>query len=211
MTSKIEDRYIMIAADSIEALRKADVFRVLGSVRADNIDGLTRSDLASFIVRQRPDLGKEVAEIMHEEFPGDGWTTGGASSAGTCNQRAALRTAAEPLTIAYIAIGARGGLRESSSSIDLDLFEGELGFIGAATKHALFVDTVSDLFSATGDHPGVFAYDVASPFGMAIARAMICAGNVEIEPGTLLAEVMIEAGYSAAKVSLAIHGATKRG
>jgi hypothetical protein len=40
---------------------------------------------------------------------------------------------------------------------------------------------------------------------------MIGVGNAEIEPSRILTEVMIEAGYSAAKVSLAIHGATKRG
>lgn len=40
---------------------------------------------------------------------------------------------------------------------------------------------------------------------------MIAAGNAEIEPSAILAEAMVEAGYSPAKVRLAIHGATKRG
>lgn len=207
MTGKIEERYIMFAADSIAALRKVDVFRVLDSVRADNIDGVTRSDLASFISQHRPELGDEVREVMREEFPGDGWTAG-EPSASTCSQLAVARTVAEPLTMAYIGIGAKEALRECPS-VDLDLFDGELGFIGAAINHALFVDTVSDLFA--GDHPGVFAYEVAAPFGMAMARAMIAAGNAEIEPSAILAEAMVEAGYSPAKVRLAIHGATKRG
>jgi hypothetical protein len=78
MTRKNEEQYIKIAADSIAELRKTDVFRVLDSVRAGNIDGVTRGDLASFIVQQRPDLGKEVAEVMREEFPDDGWGSNGA-------------------------------------------------------------------------------------------------------------------------------------
>jgi len=179
-------------------------------VRADNIDGLTRSDLASLIVQQRPELGDEVAEVMREEFPADGWMMGGAPDGSTRSQRVVARTASEPLTIAYIASGARDALRQASS-VDLDVFDGELGFIGAAIDHAMFVDTVSDMFDAAGGHPGVFAYEVAAPFGMAIARAMIAAGNAEAEPGAILGAVMVNAGYSAAKVNLAIQGATMRG
>lgn len=74
MTSKNEEQYIKIAADSIAELRKVDVYRVLDSVRADNIDGVTRSDIASFIVQQRPELGDEVAEVMSEEFPSESWS-----------------------------------------------------------------------------------------------------------------------------------------
>ncbi|VVE17495.1 MULTISPECIES: hypothetical protein [Pandoraea] len=77
MNSKIEEQYIKIAANSIGVLRKVDVFRVLDSVRADNIDGMTRTDLASFIVKQRPDLVDEVEEVMQQEFPGDHWSIDG--------------------------------------------------------------------------------------------------------------------------------------
>lgn len=210
MTSKVEEQYIMVAADSIAALRKVDVFRVLDSVRADNIDGVTRGDLASFIFRHRPDLVDEVREVMREEFPGDGWAAEAGPGKSTVPPRAVTRVAAEPLTIAYIATGAMDALRECSS-VELDVFNGELGFIGAAINHALLVDTVSELFDEAGEHPGVFAYEVAFPFGQAIARAMIAAGNADPEPSAILSEVMIAAGYSAFKVGLAINGATKRG
>lgn len=55
------DAAIKIAAENIEALRKADVFRVLE--QNDN-----RAELAAWIAAQRPDLADEVAEIMAEEF-----------------------------------------------------------------------------------------------------------------------------------------------
>jgi hypothetical protein len=67
------EQFIKIAADSIDQLRKVDVFRVLGSIREDNIDGVTRRDLATFIAGKRLDLVDEVTEVMSEEFPQDGW------------------------------------------------------------------------------------------------------------------------------------------
>lgn len=67
------EQFVKIAADSIAQLRKVDVFRVLGSVRADNIDGVTRLELATFIAVKRADLIDEVAEVMGEEFPQDCW------------------------------------------------------------------------------------------------------------------------------------------
>ena len=67
------ENYIRISADSIGQLRRVDVYRVIASVRSDNIDGITRADLATFIATSRPDLVEEVAEVMREEFPQDGW------------------------------------------------------------------------------------------------------------------------------------------
>lgn len=61
--------YIRIAADSLAELRKTDVDRVLGSVAADNIDGVTRASLAAWITAGRPDLAAEVAEVMAELAP----------------------------------------------------------------------------------------------------------------------------------------------
>ncbi len=58
--------YIKIAADTIALLRKVDVFRVIDSVRPDNIDGVSRSSLANWIKAKRPDLGTEVDEVMAE-------------------------------------------------------------------------------------------------------------------------------------------------
>jgi len=55
------DKAILIAADSIESLRRSDVFRVL-----DCCDD--RAGLAVFISAKRPEFAAEVAQIMEEEF-----------------------------------------------------------------------------------------------------------------------------------------------
>lgn len=62
----LRDSRIKIAADTIALLRKVDVFRVIDSVRPDNIDGVSRSSLANWIKAKRPDLGTEVDEVMAE-------------------------------------------------------------------------------------------------------------------------------------------------
>jgi DNA-binding SARP family transcriptional activator len=52
---------VTIAADSVEKLRKQDVFGVLEwAPRAD------RSDLASWIIEQRTDLRDEVSSSLEE-------------------------------------------------------------------------------------------------------------------------------------------------
>ena len=58
--------YIKIAADSIATLRKVDVFRVIESVRPDNIDGVSRASLSRWISAERPDLSDEVADVLEE-------------------------------------------------------------------------------------------------------------------------------------------------
>jgi hypothetical protein len=68
------ENYIKISANSVGELRKVDVYRVIDSLRSDNLDGVSRSDLATFIVAKRPDLAAEVTQVMLEEFPEDGWT-----------------------------------------------------------------------------------------------------------------------------------------
>lgn len=56
------DHHIKLAADSIEKLRKPDVYRVLESAGKD------REKLAAHISDKRPDLADEVREIMTDEF-----------------------------------------------------------------------------------------------------------------------------------------------
>lgn len=63
---RTHELYIKIAADDIASLRKVDVFRVLESIRADNIDGVSRASLALWITVQRPDLSEEVADVLEE-------------------------------------------------------------------------------------------------------------------------------------------------
>lgn len=63
---RTHELYIKIAADSIATLRKVDVFRVIESVRPDNIDGVSRASLSRWISAQRPDLSEEVADVLQE-------------------------------------------------------------------------------------------------------------------------------------------------
>ena len=65
------ENYIKVAADSIGALRRVDVYRVLNSLAADNIDGVTRAALAQWIIEKRDDLAPEVRTVMAEEWPGE--------------------------------------------------------------------------------------------------------------------------------------------
>lgn len=75
-----------------------------------------------------------------------------------------IRTLAEPLTIAYIAIGAKTALKkaqERGNGPNMDRFGGELGFFDAAIEHALLLDRLAD----DQDLDGCFSYEVAEPFG----------------------------------------------
>ena len=57
---------VKVAADSIGELRKVDVLRVLESNHRN-------VELAQYIAKERPDLAKEVDEVMVEEFGIRGW------------------------------------------------------------------------------------------------------------------------------------------
>ena len=58
--------YIKSAADSIDVLRKCDVFRVIVELRSDNIDGVTKAALGDWIALNRPDLAQEVLDVLEE-------------------------------------------------------------------------------------------------------------------------------------------------
>lgn len=66
ISDSVHALYIHIAADDISSLRKVDVFRVIESVRSDNIDGVTRRSLANWIQAQREDLSLEVDLVLAE-------------------------------------------------------------------------------------------------------------------------------------------------
>lgn len=55
------ENLIKIAADSIQSLRKSDVFRVL-----EQNDANVRNELASYISVNRPDLAEEVSECLED-------------------------------------------------------------------------------------------------------------------------------------------------
>ena len=61
--------FIKVAADSIGELRKVDVMRVLES----NL--MRKRALANHICQHRPDLAREVSEVMEDEFGIMDWRT----------------------------------------------------------------------------------------------------------------------------------------
>lgn len=123
-----------------------------------------------------------------------------------------VRTEPDALTVAYVAIGARDALREiraSSSRVDLDPFSGESGFVEEVIGHAMFVDLVGDWFDANGEHPGVFAYEVAETFGDSIARAMIANGNSVSDPRAILREILAHASYESTGIEKSLERASQ--
>lgn len=72
----------------------------------------------------------------------------------------------DPLTVAYIALGAKGVLADCDN---LPARYGELEFIGECIEHAAMLDA---LCPADGFN-GVWVYEVAEPFGESIALAII--------------------------------------
>lgn len=62
--AKVKDmsQHIQCAADSIDQLRLADVYRVL----VESNDDKYRSDIATYIKHHRPDLVEEVDSVMSE-------------------------------------------------------------------------------------------------------------------------------------------------
>jgi chemotaxis protein histidine kinase CheA len=65
---KPQEQAIRISADSVEQLRKIDVFRVLDycpRVSRQNANG-TSKEVALYIVQHRPELRQEVVDCMSE-------------------------------------------------------------------------------------------------------------------------------------------------
>jgi len=101
---------------------------------------------------------------------------------------------ADPLTIAYIAIGARDMLREARKEqrhggpyVDLSSFNGELGLIDMCVKHAARLDELAA--QNAEQFTGVFVYDVAEVFGAAVAQRLLNGLDLPIDD---LAKDLIE-------------------
>jgi len=63
-----QEQAILVSADSVQQLRKVDVFRVLDfcpRVSRHNPNG-TAKEVALYIVQHRPDLRQEVIDCMSE-------------------------------------------------------------------------------------------------------------------------------------------------
>jgi hypothetical protein len=114
------------------------------------------------------------------------------------------RSTPEDLTIAFLGIGVELALASSPGPVDLDPFEGRVGFVQAVIEHALLLDRVADWFDEREGHPGVFSYDVAESFGVEYARLLVGSKSRDVDPATVLRDVMITAGYDAADVDAAM-------
>lgn len=74
----------------------------------------------------------------------------------------------DPLTIAYIALGAEAAQRKALAecpSLSLDQYCGHIGYIDRVLESAPLVDAVGDWLSEHDAHRGTFLYDVAETFG----------------------------------------------
>jgi len=88
------------------------------------------------------------------------------------------RTAPDPLTIAYIAIGARDAL-DNLKGRDHDRVTGasegtggEMNVTEEVIEHALELDIAADAAAERGELVGCFLYEVAEPFGKAYVEAL---------------------------------------
>lgn len=90
---------------------------------------------------------------------------------------------ADPLSIAYMAIGAYSTLvaceEKEGKHPDLDQWGGQLGFIGEVIRH---VDVIERIYAERpDDYGGVFVYDVAEPFGKYIADMLLSGEPLDLE------------------------------
>lgn len=144
------EQYIKISANSIGELRKTDVYRVLDSVRSDNLDGVSRGDLATFVVAKRPDLCAEVAQVMLEEFPEDNWAPGDRKLRGNADSGDALLASQphvrEALRIGVRALEARARDREAQERAALAAaFGGSVSPVPEFRPSGFLVEMQNDL------------------------------------------------------------------
>lgn len=99
-----------------------------------------------------------------------------------------VRTRADTLTIAYVAIGAKeallndGARAAAEQRYNADDWNGELGFIETVTNAALMLDREADLVCAGDGFSGVFCYEVAEEFGEQFADALLDDRNADPRP-----------------------------
>lgn len=100
----------------------------------------------------------------------------------------------DPLTVAYVAMGAGTAIGECPCGClpdrVLDAYQGQMEFIAAVIHHALMLDRMAD--ERGNDFSGVFAYEVAEPFGEEYAKALINAGNYETVDAEAIARRLLD-------------------
>lgn len=105
---------------------------------------------------------------------------------------------AEPLTAAYVAIGAMNAYGNVEYANDPDQIRqkladqhgGQLGIVMAAIMHAGILDTMMELRGNAVD--GVFAYDIAEPFGELLMQRMIEQGFVTLAEQRSIADMLFK-------------------
>lgn len=93
---------------------------------------------------------------------------------------AQARTMPDPLTIAYVAIGAMDAWAETPlrrRDAVTDEYNGQLHFVAEIIRHAPMLDQLAD--ESEEDLAGVFVYEVAQAFGYEVARWMIAGETVD--------------------------------
>lgn len=112
------------------------------------------------------------------------------------------RTTADPLTIAYIALGAVDRLKKQPEFVQNALSDncgGELGVVANTIEHALMADAVGDFLE---DGAVVWPYDVCEVFGARLVLSML--ESDPPHPSEDLKTTLIEAGWSEEEVVVAI-------
>jgi hypothetical protein len=99
--------------------------------------------------------------------------------------------ASDPLSVAYMAIGAVNVLNEYARTtsddghVDFDQWGGQLGFIGEVIQHEPVMEAIYQ--ERPDDYGGVFVYEVAEPFGAFIAERLLSGESTDV--ATLQAHV----------------------
>lgn len=113
------------------------------------------------------------------------------------------RSVAEPITIAYLALGAESARRAGTT---LDHLDGHTGFISSATSYSLFCDDVADHFEGRGRLCSNWIQGVLHPLGLEIGYAVLCltgsARDYRIISHTL--RLLLNCGYEPAMAAEAV-------
>ncbi|MDK2126695.1 hypothetical protein [Parachitinimonas caeni] len=120
----------------------------------------------------------------------------------------AARSEADLLTIAYMALGFGNFCQAYRAEHGFyPEWNGHLEAMDEMIGFALLADQVADCFDEEG-HPGVWLYEIAEPFGEALARCIfdgsMRACCAKAQAGKLLRDLMVGMQYSAQAVDAAL-------
>lgn len=113
------------------------------------------------------------------------------------------RSVAEPMTIAYLALGANASRRTGTT---LDHLGGEVEFITQTTSYALFCDDIADQLESRGHACGNWFNGVLQPLGVEIGYAVLCLTDNAREHRILAhsLRLLISTGYESAMAAEAV-------